>query len=98
MKARDYSLRGEGTKHAIEAGLVAANWYHSDVPRSQMKELMRRSDSQAIKDTILLYGCMIALASMGCQSQCKLGPTSRSKIGPLGPVWTAPWHTCSPNG
>ena len=33
-----------------------------------------------------------------CQSQCKLGPTSRSKIGPLGPVWTAPWHTCSPNG
>ena len=32
-----------------------------------------------------------------CQSQCKLGPTSRSKIGPLGPVWTAPWHTCSPN-
>lgn len=96
MKARDYSLRGEGTKHAIEAGLVAANWYHSDVPRPQMKELMRRSDSQAIKDTILLYGCMIALASMGLY----LWPTWWSA-----PCWLAygvlygsasdsRWHEC----
>jgi uncharacterized protein len=44
------------------------------------------------------FGSLLSPAWSSCQSQCKLGPTSRSKIGPLGPVWTAPWHTCSPNG
>ena len=32
-QARDYSLTGDSAKHAIEAGLVAAEWYHTDVPR-----------------------------------------------------------------
>lgn len=33
---RDYSLTGESARHAIEAGLVAADWYHTDVPRKDM--------------------------------------------------------------
>ena len=53
---RDYSLVGESTRRAIETGLASAEWYHSDVPRKTMKELMRRSDGPAIRDTILWIG------------------------------------------
>jgi fatty acid desaturase len=49
----DYSLTGPSTRRAIEAGLAAAEWYHTEVPRKLMKELMRRSDRPAIRDTIL---------------------------------------------
>ncbi len=37
---RDYSLTGESARHAITAGLAAAEWYHTDVPRKDMKALM----------------------------------------------------------
>ena len=46
-------------------GLAAAEWYHTDVPRKVMKELMQRSDQPAIRDTNILYGCMIAFAAGG---------------------------------
>jgi len=55
---RDYSLVGESAKAALNAGLVAADWYISDVPRKKMKDLMRRSDGPAIKDTIIWFGLM----------------------------------------
>ena len=38
---------------AIETGLASAEWYHTDVPRKAMKELMQRSDGPAIRDTII---------------------------------------------
>ena len=44
IEKRDYSLVGASTQRAIESGLVSAEWYHSDVPRKTMKELMQRSD------------------------------------------------------
>jgi len=50
---RDYSLVGESTRQAIETGLASAEWYHTDIPRKTMKELMKRSDGPAIRDTIL---------------------------------------------
>ncbi|EPX85861.1 Fatty acid desaturase [Rubellimicrobium thermophilum DSM 16684] len=50
---RDYSLTGESARRAIEMGLAAAEWYHTDVPRKVMKELMQRRDGPAIRDTIL---------------------------------------------
>ena len=52
-QARDYSLTGDSAKHAIEAGLVAAEWYHTDVPRTVLKQLMRRRDGPAMRDTAL---------------------------------------------
>ncbi len=30
---RDYSLTGPSSRRAVEAGLAAAEWYHTDVPR-----------------------------------------------------------------
>ena len=65
MAGRDYSLLGPDGARAVETGLAAAEWYHTDVPRKVMKELMQRSDQPAIRDTVILYGCMIAFAAGG---------------------------------
>ncbi len=61
---RNYSLDGESTQFAIEHGLASAEWYHTDVPRAKMKELMQRSDGPAIRDTVLwLFLIAASLAS-----------------------------------
>jgi fatty acid desaturase len=64
MPKRDYSLVGESTRRAVETGLASAEWYHTDVPRKVMKELMQRSDGPAIRDTIIWLGVM-ALSAAG---------------------------------
>ena len=63
MYERDYGLLGESGKRAVEIGLAAAEWYHTDVPRKEMKKLMGRRDGPAIRDTIIYYGAMIAFAA-----------------------------------
>ncbi len=65
MTTRDYSLLGTDSDRAVEAGLVAASWYHTDVPRAEIKALMKREDGPAIRDTLILYGCMIIFAGAG---------------------------------
>jgi fatty acid desaturase len=65
MRLRDYSLTGESGRLAIKNGLAAAEWYRTDISRKEMKEFMTRTDGPAIRDSILLYGCMIAFAGMG---------------------------------
>ena len=65
MTTRDYSLLGPDGARAVETGLAAAEWYHTDVPRKVMKDLMQRSDAPAIRDTIILYASMIAFAAGG---------------------------------
>lgn len=65
LPPRDYSLTGVSAAHAIETGLAAAEWYHSDVPRAQMKALMQRRDGPAIRDTILWAVLHVAFAAGG---------------------------------
>jgi fatty acid desaturase len=62
MGKRDYSLIGPDAQRAVETGLASAEWYHTDVPRKEMKALMQRSDGPAIRDTIIWLGAMIVLA------------------------------------
>ena len=50
---RDYNLAGPENQSAVDAGLVSADWYHSDIPHKVMKELMKRSDAPATRDTLL---------------------------------------------
>lgn len=50
---RDYSLVGRDTEAAVKLGLAAAEWYHSDIPRKRMKQLMRRKDLPGIRDTVI---------------------------------------------
>jgi fatty acid desaturase len=77
MGIRDYSLFGTDAKRAVESGLTAAQWYHTDVPRKVMKDLMARGDSPAIRDSILLYGLMLGFAVGG--------------IATWGSLWTVPF-------
>jgi fatty acid desaturase len=61
---RDYSLTGPGSRAAIENGLASAEWYHTDVPRKVMKELMQRSDGPAVRDTILWFLLLFGFAAL----------------------------------
>ncbi|MEP9390238.1 fatty acid desaturase family protein [Mesorhizobium sp. KR9-304] len=65
MSKRDYDLMGESGRRAVETGLAAAQWYHTDIPRKQMKELMQRSDGPAIRDTIVWLAVLILSAAGG---------------------------------
>ena len=62
---RDYSLLGRDSRAAVESGLAAAEWYHTDIPRKQMKELMKREDGPAIRDTALWLGSMVVTGALG---------------------------------
>src|SRR6187551_625606 len=62
---RDYSLVGPYTATAVVSSLAAAEWYHTAVPRKDMKELMQRSDGPAIRDTIIWLGLMLVFAGLG---------------------------------
>jgi fatty acid desaturase len=57
--SRDYSLVGTEKAHATERGLSSAEWYRSPVPRTLMRELMRRSDRRALVDTFVWLGLLI---------------------------------------
>jgi fatty acid desaturase len=59
---RDYGLLGADADAAVAAGLKSAEWYHSDVSRKDIKELMKRSDGPAIRDTIIWLGAMVIFA------------------------------------
>jgi len=65
MAKRDYSLTGADTARAVSTGLAAAEWYHTDIPRKQMKELMQRSDGPAIRDTLIWFAAFIVTAAGG---------------------------------
>ena len=58
MPKRDYGLTGASAAWAVETGLASAEWYHSDVPRKVMKELMQRSDQPAVRDTAVWLGVL----------------------------------------
>ena len=65
MATRDYSLLGPNARQAVDTGLAAAEWYHTDIPRARMKELMKRTDQPAIRDTAILFACMALFAGIG---------------------------------
>ncbi|MDJ1006218.1 MAG: fatty acid desaturase family protein [Paracoccaceae bacterium] len=65
VAAPDYSLTGARARHAVEVGLAAAEWYHSEIPRKTMKELMKRSDQPALRDTAIWVGLHMLFAAGG---------------------------------
>src|SRR6185503_9133333 len=56
---RDYSLTGHDAQTAVANGLATAEWYHSYIPRQTMKELMRRTDGPALRDTVLWVALLV---------------------------------------
>jgi fatty acid desaturase len=64
--ARDYSLIGPSAELAAHQGLAAAEWYHSEIPRKRMKELMRRTDRPALRDTAIWFGLLTGFGFAAC--------------------------------
>ena len=62
---RDYSLIGRNARLAVETGLSAAEWYHTEVPRREMKALMQRRDGPAIRDTAIWVGALVLSGAGG---------------------------------
>ena len=60
-----YSLTGPENQAAVAAGLAGGDWFRSAVPRKRMKELMRRSDYPAVRDTAIWIGLILAFAGLG---------------------------------
>lgn len=61
-----YELAGSEGERAAREGLVDAEWFRSEVPRKRLKELMRRSDHPAIRDTAIWLGGMVVCGALGC--------------------------------
>jgi fatty acid desaturase len=77
---RDYSLLGYDSKKAVQDGLAAAQWYHTEIPRKEMKALMQRSDAPAIRDTAIWFACLLGFAG--------------AAIALWGSWWAAPMLLC----
>jgi fatty acid desaturase len=60
-----YSLAGPENQAAVDAGLAGGTWFRSAVPRKRMKELMRRSDYPAVRDTAIWLGLIGMFAGLG---------------------------------
>lgn len=69
MSVRDrlklYDLTGPAGEFAVQAGLADGDWFRSEIPRKRMKELMRRSDAPAIRDTVIWLGLAVLSAGIG---------------------------------
>jgi fatty acid desaturase len=63
--SRDYSLVGAEARRAEERGLASAEWYAAPLPRKQLKELMKRKDGPAMRDTALWIGALILFGGLG---------------------------------
>ena len=59
-RSRDYSVAGAEAHVAEAKGLAAAEWYNCTIPRQRMKELVKRSDGPAIRDTLIWFGALLA--------------------------------------
>ena len=94
---RDYSMLGRDAEEAVQRGLRSAEWYHTEISRKVMKELMKRSDGPAIRDTAIWLGAMVLFASLAVW----LWPSWWSVL-PLaaygvlyGSATDSRWHECS---
>ncbi|MEQ8365365.1 MAG: fatty acid desaturase [Roseicyclus sp.] len=61
---RDYDLLGPDATRAVTMGLVTEDWYRTPIDRKIMKALMKRADQPAIRDTVILFGLMVACAGI----------------------------------
>ncbi len=62
---RDYSLIGRDTQFAVEKGLAAAQWYACSIPRKELKDMMKRKDGPALRDTAIWFATLIVSGGLG---------------------------------
>ncbi|WP_308639537.1 fatty acid desaturase family protein [Paenibacillus silvisoli] len=68
VQRRDYSLLGAESKRAEEKGLASGEWHQTPIPRKTMKELMKRKDGPAIRDTLIWFIGLIVLGTLAYMS------------------------------
>jgi len=93
---RDYRLTGQENKRAQERGLASAEWYESPIPRKRMKELMKRKNGPAIRDTLIW---LILLVGTGMLAYYAWGTWwAVPAFFVYGILYTSPgdsrWHEC----
>ncbi len=59
----DYSLVGPYSQQAVEKGLADARWYATPIPKDQFRALLERRDGPALRDTVIWFGLLLALAA-----------------------------------
>ncbi|QGQ96108.1 fatty acid desaturase [Paenibacillus psychroresistens] len=96
MEKRNYSITGPENQKAQDLGLATADWYATPIPRARMKELMKRRNGPAIRDTIIWFG---ALALFGYLAYLSWGSWwSIPAFLAYGILYTSPgdsrWHEC----
>ena len=62
---RDYGLLGADGRSARDKGLATAKWYAAPVARKDLKELMKRSDGPAIRDTVIWFAALAVTGFAG---------------------------------
>jgi fatty acid desaturase len=60
-----YDLTGPEGRQAVDEGLSGGSWFRTAIARKRMKELVRRSDEHATKDTAIWLGSMAAAGAVG---------------------------------
>lgn len=65
IRTNDYSLVGKDSALAVEKGLADAAWYASPVPKAKMRELLKRRDGPAIRDTLIWFALLFAFGFGG---------------------------------
>ncbi|MFT3850203.1 MAG: NADH:ubiquinone reductase (Na(+)-transporting) subunit F [Propionivibrio sp.] len=61
----DYSLVGPNARLAVEKGLADAVWYTSPVSRETMRDLLKRRNGPAVRDTLLWFALLAVFAYAG---------------------------------
>lgn len=65
LPRRDYSLVGAEAEQARQNGLASGSWYAHPIPRKQLKELMKRKDGPALRDTAIWVGALALFGGLG---------------------------------
>jgi fatty acid desaturase len=94
---RDYGLLGADAEAAVAKGLASAQWYATPIDRKAMKELMRRSDGPAIRDTAIWFAALLISGAAGYALWGSLWAALPFAIyGVLyGSASDSRWHECS---
>ena len=50
----EYGLKSRRTTAAIQRGLAEADWYQCEIPRDLFRQLLKRRDGPALRDTAIL--------------------------------------------
>ncbi len=62
--AKDYSLTGETGRAATAQGIANPKWFRPDVDPQAIRNLMEKSDTIALRDTLIWIGTMIVSAAI----------------------------------